>query len=156
MHSSSFSTVGFSISVQCQQLCLEKASQCIILFELGAWHNAHNKLLIYCYRRILYLLMRVVFKTGRLQLTFSCFVYAFQNEACIHSQLNFALSNVHYLDNKTFLIPCPQLKVASFSQYYNSFKLSHIVYGASYLIMDVGNDFQILTFGLLDDQTSRF
>ena len=146
----------FSISVQCQQLCLEKASQCIILFELGAWHNAHNKLLISCYRWILYLLRSLIFKTRRLQLTFSCFVYAFQNEACIYSPLKDVSSNVNYLVNKAFPIPCSQLKVASFSSYYNSFRLSHILYGTSYLVMDVGNDFRILTFGLLEDQISRF
>jgi hypothetical protein len=84
------------------------------------------------------------------------FYHAFQNEACISSQLNCVLSNVDYLDNKTFPIPYPQLKVASFSSYYNSFRLPNIVYGTSYLVMDVGNDFQILTFGLLDDRTSRF
>ena len=145
-----------SISVQCQLPCKEKASYVVIHFELGAWHNAHNKLLIYCYRRILYLLMSVVFKTGWLYLTFSCFVYAFQNEACIYSQLNCALSNVHYLDKKAFSIPCPQLKFASFSSYPNSFRLSHIVYGTSYLVMDVGNDVQFWTVGLLDDRTSRF
>ncbi len=64
MDTYSVKTVVISISVQCQQLCLEKASHCIILFELRARHNAYNKLLIYCYRVILYLLMSVVFKTG--------------------------------------------------------------------------------------------
>jgi len=58
----SFQAAGFSISVQCQLPLLEEGSQLVILFDFGAWHNAHNKLSISCYREVLYYLISVIFK----------------------------------------------------------------------------------------------